>query len=222
MPFTSFAASSDAYRFANPTASSITTSYGTSPRSSSRIATRSALRSTTPSRSAVQSSDAAVMRSSSSAARATVSSASSRAHGSISPPYGAPISPLEQIPLVDEEERLPARLAARDHASSPTWTSTRRLDPAHRAERAARPPPGRARRARRSARRGGPQPTAARRRASRSIVRRRRTRMPVDPLRRAHRDPDEHAVRNRDRAVLGASARGSRGQAPSSASVEVE
>ncbi len=59
IPFTSLAASSDAYRFASVTASSSTTSTGTSPSSSSSSATRRTFRSTAPSRSAVQSSEAA-------------------------------------------------------------------------------------------------------------------------------------------------------------------
>src|SRR5581483_7108822 len=54
IPFTSRAPSSEAYRFANATASLIATSAGTSRVSSSCTATRSALRSTAPSRSAVQ------------------------------------------------------------------------------------------------------------------------------------------------------------------------
>ncbi len=59
MPFTSLAPSSDAYRFANATASLIATSAGTSRVSSSCTATRSALRSTAPRRSAVQPCEAA-------------------------------------------------------------------------------------------------------------------------------------------------------------------
>ena len=63
-------------RFASVTASSRTTSTGTSPSSSSSSATRRTLRSTAPSRSAVQSSDADVIRSSSPAACSVTASAS--------------------------------------------------------------------------------------------------------------------------------------------------
>ena len=80
-----------------------------------------------------------MIRASSSGACATVSSASSRAHGSISPAYCEPISAPGDVPLVDEEERLAACLAARGHASSPTVIVDRRLDPAHRPRASPRP-----------------------------------------------------------------------------------
>src|SRR5262249_54175632 len=92
MPFTSLAASSDASRLANATASLIATSGGTSPVSSSCTATRRALRSTVPRRSAVQPSEAAVIRASRSPARPATASATPRAHGSISPAYCEPIA----------------------------------------------------------------------------------------------------------------------------------
>src|SRR5207244_3114664 len=78
IPFTSLAASSDAYRFASVTASSRTTSTGTFPSSSSSSATRRTLRSTAPRRSAVHSSDAHVMRASRMLACSVTASASSR------------------------------------------------------------------------------------------------------------------------------------------------
>src|SRR5947208_1471099 len=53
IPFTSLAASSDAYRFASSTASLIATSTGTVSRSSSWMPTLRTFRSTTPSRSAL-------------------------------------------------------------------------------------------------------------------------------------------------------------------------
>src|SRR5204863_6908445 len=62
MPFTSRAASSEAKRFASVTASSITTSGGTSPASSSWRPTRSTFRSTRPSRSAGQPVETSVIR----------------------------------------------------------------------------------------------------------------------------------------------------------------
>src|SRR6266516_4340861 len=96
IPFTRRPASSDAYRFASVTASSIATSTGTSPRSSSWIPIRSTLRSRAPRRSADHSSEAAVIRRSSSAARSMTASAVSRANGSISPSYseasGCPVT----------------------------------------------------------------------------------------------------------------------------------
>ena len=140
---------------------------------------------------------AAVMRASSSGACATVSSASSRAHGSISPAYCEPISAPGDVPLVDEEERLAACLAARGHASSPTAISTVGSIPHIVLERRGDLAPARARPARAS---GSPRRSATVRRTtppSRSIVRRRRTRIAVDALGGAHGDPDERPRRAR-------------------------
>src|SRR5207302_7503911 len=67
MPFTSRAASGDAYRLARPTASAIATSGGTVAPSSSEMPIRRMLRSSTPSRSAGQPSETSSIRRSSSA-----------------------------------------------------------------------------------------------------------------------------------------------------------
>ena len=184
------------------TASSIATSAGTSPRSSSVIATRSALRSTTPSRSAVQPSDAAVMRASSSAAvRGRLLGELARPRVDLAGVLRADLAPGE-IPLVEQEQRLPAGLAARDHhASSSTATSTGDVEPAHRLQRrgdgllrALAP-------ARRAARR------AAAASSSRTTPRLDVDRAPaphadaVDALGGPHGDLEQHRVGHRDRAV---------------------
>ena len=65
------------------------------------------------------------MRSSSSAACAATASAAPRAHGSISPAYCEPISWPGEIPLVEQEQRLPARLAPRErHAGTARSSSS--------------------------------------------------------------------------------------------------
>src|SRR4029079_17647101 len=85
IPFTSRPASSDEYRFASVTASSITTSSGTVPSSSSWMPMRRTFRSRVPSCPAGQSPETAEIRASSSSAFAATASARLRAKSSISP-----------------------------------------------------------------------------------------------------------------------------------------
>ena len=152
------------------------------------IATRSALRSTAPSRSAVQPSEAAVIRSSSSGAFAATSSASARAHGSISPSYCEPISGAGEVPLVEEHQRLPAGLAARDHASSSKRDVDRDVEVARLLQRRRDRLLTRARPAPRAARRAGGQlePDDARLDVDRALA---PHAQPVDALGGARGDP---------------------------------
>ena len=115
IPFTSRPASSDEYRFASVTASSIATSTGTSPRSSSWIPIRRTFRSSAPSRSAGQPSDASVTRrSSSSAFRRDFLGQLLRERVDL-----ALVERGERlaghVPLVEQEERGPASGAATRH-----------------------------------------------------------------------------------------------------------
>ena len=152
---------------------------------------------------------------------AAVSSASSRAHGSISPAYCEPISAPGEIPLVEQEERLAAGLAARGHSSSPIATSTVTSRPqlAFRAPAIsswARSP---------SSTSGSPRRAATASRTTRAVdVDRPPPPHPhaVDALGRANGDPEQHRIRNRDRPGLALDDESHAATMFSSASVEVE